>query len=259
MLFEYGDAAWEASFSGVFIPVANLPGATSAEFDGAVDAEIKEGQAVFSLCKQIIKVVTATNFLTTQNSTNKLGVSYTLAETIPGVALKNKAYTFSFSKLIDFSDNTLSVIPVASAGTQSGLGDFSIVDLFSGAAKVASGEDTSGAGILINSSTLASYGALAHASVVLANDARQWLESLLFSIFDGGVTVRATGVESAFPSVPTKTFTTLTIPAAATQTTNPITGIVAADLNKLSAITVSYGVTIQTIENENETISINVA
>lgn len=261
MLFEFGDAAWSAGSDGLFIPLSDLPGVIDEELADEIDVEIKTGQAIHSICKQVVKSLTGTSFLTTATDPNKLGVSYTLTESLPSVGLKNKTYSLTFTKVLDLAAKTIYFVPVATAGTNNGKGDFSLTDLFANCAKVASGSNTAGAGILIKSSVINSYGASTHANLSLSADAREWLESFMLSLFDStdGLIIRATGVESPFPSAPVKGApSSVTLPTVATQSTNPTTGLVGANLSKLNFVSYTLAVTIQLIENEDETVSVNV-
>lgn len=183
-LFEFGDADWTTTGSGVFIPISDLPGSSSSEYADEVDDADKEGQAVFSVIKQIIKKVSGISYLTTQADANLLGISYSLAETLPSVRLKNKTYSFTFSRLVSLDDDATSVIPVATSGTHNGKGGVTLTNIFPNASKLAAASSTGGAGVLILSATLENYGAPSHASLALNNDCRRWIEALIMSVYN---------------------------------------------------------------------------
>jgi hypothetical protein len=82
-------------------------------------------------------------------------------------------FTGQFYELRNGS-SPLAPLPVPVSGTNSGVGDFSIADIFPSAAKVASGATVSGSGVLIESAPLNRQGAPSHASLSVSGDNRSW-------------------------------------------------------------------------------------
>lgn len=249
--FEYFDADGAAVAAGVFIPVANLPGLVADEL-AAGDTD-KASKAILALINTIYEVVSPGGF-------NKLGFALTKANpTGTGNNLISQNYGVSIQYQVDHSDNSLSQIPVPTAGTNQDIGKFAIADVFPTAAKVAAAGSTGAAGILIPSADLEAYGAPAHASVnpVTGQDNRDWFAAL-FNHLAIDAPLRDAETASALTARTRGAAATLALPPAYTQATNPTSGIPTADLGHLSFFSQSYSFTIQLLLNqETQTFDVN--
>lgn len=249
--FEYFDATGSAVADGVFIPVAALPGLTADEL-ATGDAD-KASKAILALVNTIYDVVSPGGF-------NKLGFALTKANpTGTGDNLISQNYSVNIQYQVDHGANTLSQIPVPTAGTSQDIGKFAIADVFPTAVKVAAAASTGGAGILIPSADLAAYGAPAHASVnpATGQDNRDWFAAL-FNYLAIDAPLRTADTASALTARTRGSAAAFTLPATYTQATNPISGILTDDLGQLSFFSQSYSFTIQLSLNQGtQTFDVN--
>jgi hypothetical protein len=253
MALEFFDAAGTAVNAGVFIPVSDLPGSLATELESGDSTASKTASFVFSVFKAIKNTLTTTSYLTTQLAGNILGQSYNLAESVPEVTKKNHSYSLTTTFLAKKSDSTIQMIPLNANSD----GELLVTDIFPNAVKVAASGAVAAAGVLINSSDLVGFGGIAHTSLTLAtSDGRQWLSSLVSWLFNT-LTVRTASVASA---ITTKTRSTaiVTIPALATNVDTPSTGLLATSLDLYSLFNDTITITIQTQENDDETVSLSV-
>lgn len=252
--FQYGDTGFNANSDGVFIPVANLTGVTAQELASGQSAISKEGKALFGLLNRLYTVVNPSSFA-------KLGFSVARNNPSPvNVDVLNDVFSISFQYLVNALLESVTVVPVPTSGANSGVGDISMLDVFPGATKVASGAATGGAGILIPSSDVSAYAPnLSHAGLTLANDCRNYLSALLVYAADN-VTVRATGITSAVTSAVLGAYGTLTIPASYYAATDPTADVDSADLPNLALLSRTIQFTVQTVRDQaTQTFDINVA
>jgi hypothetical protein len=262
---EFFDAIAAAVSSGIFIPVSDLPGSSSTEFASGKTTNQKQGQFAYSVIKALRTILTGTNFLNTpQNETdvaitkpNKLGMTLTTTETSGGVGLKNRVFNLTTTYLGKKVDNTLNMIPTAASGTYSGMGDFNFDDIFPNAAKVTAAADVPGAGVLVPSAELVNYGSVAHVTINLATDGRRLIAALMSWLFSKELALRTTTTASSITDL-TRAVTTLDLPAVAIAATNPSSGLLSADVGLYLISNESLIYTIQTIDNDDETISPNV-
>ncbi len=251
---EYFDAAGTAAADGVFVPVAALPGVLAAELAAAQSAGTKEGKALFALLNQALIILSPTTF-------NKLG--FTAAKATPNGAAAdviNQSFTFTWQKLVNLDTDTVGMVPEPSTGANSGLGSFSVSDVYPGAVKVASGGAVSGAGVVIQTAGLTPYGSLTHAGLTISgsSDNRDWFAAFLdHCAVDAAV--RSTTVASAITAASVSAIGATTIPAAYYQATDPLSGIAAADVPKRGLITRTLSYTLQLLLNQStQTFDVNV-
>ena len=254
MSFEYFDAAGTSTNDGVFIPISDLPGLTAAELAAGESEAAKQARATFSTIKSIYGTLSPSAF-------SKLGFTVANTETSAGVGLKNRSYSVSTQYLSDIENSTVTMIPVPASGANSGVGDFAFVDLFPNAVKVAAAGAVSDAGVVISTADLVPYGSPAHASldITAGQDNRFYLAALINWLVDGGLSVRSASTASAIATVSRGTPANAILAAEATAATDPTTGIDAADLSKLFITSITYSLTIQTIDDiDSETFDVNV-
>lgn len=218
-------AGGTADFSGVFIPVANLLTggiSGSAEFAAGEPAALKRDKAIFA----VAEVVTA--YISGLATGLALGISVTR----PNTASVNYTYglTLQLHEVLD-SGSPLAPLPVPSSGANSGVGDFAFTDIFPGATKVASAATVAGSGVLIETASMEFFGAPDHASLNLANDSRYLLGAMFrYLATSNDLPLRSATVASAVTTKTAGNFSTFTLPAAATATTDPTTNLVASNL-----------------------------
>lgn len=244
MAFEFFDAAGAATANGLFIPIADLPGLTAAELAPG-DGQVLLGRSVFGLLKKIYSSLSPSAF-------NKLGVAVGNSETRPGTLLTNRTYTYQASYVSNLSTNSITQIPVAGIGVNSGLGKIALSSIFPAAAKVAAAANTPGAGVLIPTADLVPYGGPLHAAldVSAGQDNRNYLAALFNWMCAGNnLQVRATGLPSAIIAATRGNPTAGTLPANATATSNPTTGLFIEDIPLIFVSQVTYSITVQTIDN----------
>lgn len=226
---QFGDAAFNASADCVFIPVADLDATdiVAADFAAANSADAKASFAVAAIFEKMYQVMSPDTF-------RKLG--WTISkDTITGVDEDqfSIAYTASYSKVVNDDLDVVTVIPVPTSGVNTGLGDFSVTDVFPGAVKVASGATTGAAGVAISSTELGRYTGLAHAAIDVAADSRDWFGALVSHLCRDS-DKRSTTIETAIVRGTRSNKTSSAIPAEFTQATDPTSGIPSAEAYKYS-------------------------
>lgn len=254
MSLEYFTTASAVQSSGLFIGVPDLPGLTAAKLGSSVPNNVKEARAVFSLLKTIFTVLSPRAF-------NKLGVLVGISENRPASLLTNRTYTYSTEYIANIATDSITPLPVPTFGMVEGLGKFSLADIFPTAIKVSAATTTPGAGILIQNAPLESYGAPTYADLDPSpgQDSRGWLAALFNWFTDGGLTIRSPSIASGIIATSRSTPTTSPLPTNATATTNPTTGLVIADISRIFSSSVTFSITIQTIDDLNlETFDTNV-
>jgi hypothetical protein len=227
-----------ATFDGIFIPVGDL---LNGGIEGAVEfadvepAALKRDKALFA----VSEIVTA--YIDGLAAGLALGVSVTR----PNVTTLNYTYGLSLQlHEVLGSGSPLAPIPVPSAGANAGIGDFAMTDIFPNAVKLASTADPGGAGVLIESASLAGYGAPTHASLNLATDCRMVLGALFrYMASSTDLPLRSTTEASAVTSKTAGAYTSFTAPAAYTADTDPTSDLAAADLPRTVLIAQPASVT----------------
>jgi hypothetical protein len=231
-------AGGTADFSGVFIPVGDLLNGGiegASEFADAEPAALKRDKALFAVSE----------ILTSYVANLAAGLSLGLSVTRPNTAGVNYTYgvTLQLHEILG-SGETLAPLPVPSAGNNAGIGEVSLTDVFPNATKVSAAADPGGSGLLIESASIASFGAPDHASLVLADDARMWFGALFrYMSVSNDLPVRSASDASAVVSKTVTPYSSFTLPPAATAATNPTTDLAASDLPQTVLIQQSASVT----------------
>jgi hypothetical protein len=253
--FQYLSNSGTAAVDGVYIPVANLPGIVASELATTESTPAKAGKVLLALLNRIFDVLNPSSF-------GKLG--FTVAKTAPaGVApdIWNQTFIFTWQKMVKLDTNTVEQIPVPTSGTNSGVGSFSVLNIFPDATKVATNDSISGAGVVIPTSALTSYSSLTHTGLTISanSDNREWLAGLLDHLAVDA-DVRSPNQQSAIITASASQIGALPIPANFTQGTNPVSGILPADLPRRGLIVRTLTYTIQCIANQTtQTFDVNVA
>lgn len=241
-------------FVGLYIPISNLPGMTAAELATSEAANRKEGKTVFSLIQKIhsyLFVNTGTLSLTTSISN----------PSVVSPSLISVTYNMVVSYLTNVASGTNSMIPPASSGVYSGIGDISLRDIFPNCIKVtstantadASGIGAAGAGVLISSGDLSSYGFFNDVpgstitTLNITSDNRYAVAAIYQAICDGNVGVRSTANASGITRVTISNATVMSIPPTYYAASNPVSGINSADLDRLSLTLRTYSITFELI------------
>lgn len=245
--FEFFDAAGNPVADGVFIPVAALPGVSAAELAAGEPAATKEAKVLLAMLNQFFNVLSPAAF-------NKLGFAVTKSAPAGIIAdVFNQTFSATWQKLVNLDDNTVSMIPEPGTGANTGLGSFSILDVFPGSAKVAAGAvgGATGAGVVIQTVSLTPYGSLTHAALAIAagSDNRDWFSALLDHLALDAV-IRTASIASAVTAATASAVGAIAIPAAFTATPDPTSGILAADLPKRGIITRTLTYTVQLLVNQ---------
>jgi hypothetical protein len=250
--FEYFSAAGNTVAAGVFLPVASLWNVQDSEL--ASNAADRESRVIFGILEKLCNPNSP--FVTLQN---KLGISSSYSTpTGVGTNLINQTYTLTAQYFANLANNTIQPIPLPTSGSNSGQGGVKIVDVFSGATKLAAAADTGGAGVLIPSAELTPYGAPAHANIDVNQDSRAWLSALFLYLADKAA-VRSSNTASAVVAVNPVLTVTGALPAGAlVAPNNPTSGIDPTKQITNVLITRSVSVTLQlVVDTQNETIRPN--
>lgn len=247
--FEFFEGADTATAEGVYIPIANLPGVVAGEFADIESVQKKESKLIYAVLNKIFSDGLASALGIALNTPTIVGQSGTLS---------SKAYTITAQYYADIENQVVNVLPVPTIGTQVGVGDVAMTDLFATSAKVAASGAVAGEGVVIPTALLVPYGSPAHASLNLAVDNRDYLIALIRYMISEADTRSAT-VASAITAKSIGAVVGLTLPAVAYDATNPTTGIEEAKLNKINTFSRAFNITIQRIENESaQTFDVNV-
>lgn len=248
--FEYFPAVGNTVSAGTFIPDDNLVGIQVAELDPALPST--ESKIFFALLNQIYNVIVDLSSPTGDGA--PLGMTMSKANPVgAGADLINQNFAVSMSFLANQQAKTLDVIPLATTGSNTGLGKLNIQDVFGGASvKLNAGVATPGAGILIPSASIAAFGGVTHAELVVSAvaDNRNWFSGL-FSYMASNASRRSATIASAIILLNRGASSILTPPATFTDATNPLTGVLAADLPLRTFYTLSYAMTVQLLLNQN--------
>lgn len=253
---EYFDVSGIATNAGVFIPITALPGVLATELAPSISVPLKQSKVHLAMLNRIFDVVSLTTFIAlgltvTKNTPNGTGVNR-IAQT----------FTATWQKVVDLSSNSLSVIPVPSTGANTAVGDFSLLDIFPSAAKVAAADPVPSAGIVIATIPLAQYdGDLTQANITISpsSDNRNYIFALL-TYMAIAMDLRSPTVPSAVSGLSASAIGASAIPTAFTQLTDPTSGINALDLPKLGLITKSLSYTIELEMNTtSQTFDVRVA
>lgn len=237
---EVFEAAGNATAAGVFIPVSDLPGVDAAELAAGETDAAKQSKILLSMMAASLVAVSAAT---------PLGVTLTQGNNSnAGPNLIGLNYTLTWDKLADVSADSLSVIPLPTAGANAGTGGLAIVDAFPNAAKVAAAGAVAGAGVVVNDSAVLTYGAAAP-TVGAGEDNRKWFAAMFDHIAD--IDVREAGVtQSAITSAARGAIGSAAIPVDYYAAVDPVSNIAEADLPKLGLLTRSTTLQIQVELNQ---------
>lgn len=236
--------------AGVFVPRADLSGVVAGEFAAGVSQATKEGKGLFGLLNKLHAYISL--------NTNLLGVSATRAKASVSDVSDNYSFSFSCQYVGKLADQSFDVIPLATSGANAGVGKLAIANVFPNATLVAAEGAISGEGMVIPHADLAAFGAIVPASISVGQDNRDYIFSMIRALPDL-VTLRSTSVASAVTATAQNAFAVFTLAAAATSATDPTTGILASELDKIATVSATTTITIQTIDNlEAQTFDVNV-
>lgn len=237
----------EAS-QGVFIPVGDLPGVEDAEFAESEPQEVKEAKAILGILIAIQSKLPS----------DALGLTITRTTTSGGLDLTNHAFTLTSQLYADHEDKSVSTLPLPTTGDNAGEGGVPLDVLFPNSEKIEADGAISGEGVLIPTDDLERHGAPSHTDITLSDDSRLWVQGLA-EWLSATSTVRSTSQESAITARSRGNTQAVTLQAAATDSSNPTTGLSSDDLNKISVFSHNYGVTIQTkMDQETQKFDVNV-
>ena len=226
--------------AGLFIPIANLPMMTAGEFAIGESQAKKESKALLGIGTALYDYYTA-------NSANILGFSASRSQSSVSDGIVNWQYSFTSQKVAYQSDSTFDVLPLPGTGTYSGIGAIKLDSVFPNAAVIAAEGAISGEGLLIPNSMI-----LGGADAALNADKRDYLEGLLTAIAAGGVTLRSISTASAVTTLSNPSnYSAFTLAAAATDATNPTTGLTSSDIGKIATVQKTVSYTVQLIMNDS--------
>jgi len=237
--------------AGVFIPVADLAGLTQAELSQT--GATREGKVIYGLLNSVYAGLAEIASLGLVNLT-KSDPSGT------GVNRFTESISLSVQWLLDLSSRSFSSIPRPSIGAEAGKGKVTLADIWPDAEIILPEGAISGPGVLLADSLLTTYGA--SELTVTTDDARDWIGAL-FAAMVANATVRTATVASG---ITTRTNpltirgTGATIPASWFDATNPVTGILAADVPHLRVFQETYSIEYELETNpDTQTLEIRVA
>jgi hypothetical protein len=213
--------------SGVFVPLADLPGMTLAEL--ATTGTTAEGHAVYSVLNSLYSALAPLPSLGIINLQKSSPVG-------TGPDRYTEGVTATFQYLIDLQDKTVSPLPLPTIGLAAGIGAFYLEDIWPGAAIIANQGAISGAGLLIPDSLISQLGGVTPGAIDV--DCRDWIAAL-FGGMVKNATLRTASVPSAIVTRTNPTTNRLTgvaIPPAWYDAVDPVTGIVGADLGYLRVV-----------------------
>lgn len=248
--FESSVASPSGASDGVFIPVSDLPGVVAGELADAEPVNTKVAKALLGAFYGIVNNL----------PNNGLGVSASRATNSAGLDLTNVSFTISPQIYVDYENKTFDALPVPTKGSNNGIGQIAISDIFTNAEKVDSDGAISGEGFLIPSAEIKVYGSPSHANLAPATDIRLWLKGFAQWVsVDDSIPVRSGTEASAITSKIRSNANTVILPPAATDADNPTTGFESADLNKIAVLSHNFQVTIQVkLNQETQTFDTNV-
>lgn len=239
LAIEYFNVAGTATAEGVFIPVSDLPGVTSSEL--LESTVYKEGKVTLALLNRMYSVTALQSLL---------GFAVT-KEAPDGVDadIFNQTFLITYQKLVKLDTDNITIVPLPTSGANSGVGGFSIADIFPGAVRVSATDAVTGAGIVINTLGLAPYSSLAHADINVSNDSRAWFYAVADHLVIDA-TKRSASVSSSVVTGIASSISASGIPADYIATTDPVSGIVAADVRSRGLINRTDTITIQVQLNQ---------
>jgi len=239
-------------YVGLYIPISDLPGMEATELATSESLNRKEGKTIFSLIQKIY------NFLSVNTSTLSL-VSSIGNPAIVNSTLITLSYSLVVDYLTDVSTGKISMVPVPTFGVYTGIGEASLRDVFPNCFVVSSTDNTAdasgigaaGAGVLISTDDLATYGFFNDvedsdiSTINISADNRYSIASFFQCICDGNVNIRSSSIASGITSISVSTASAVNIPVTYYSNTNPLSGISSANLDHLSLTRRSYSITFE--------------
>lgn len=250
-MFQSDSVAFSATGDGIFIPATNLSGIEASELATSESLATRLGKFIYSFSKTVANYCDA--------NPDVVGVSVTREESVnTGVyGVKTKTFAFVFQKVSDDRYSGVSFPTPASSGIRAGLADFSFLQLFPGAVKVASGDTTLDAGVVLMSGDLAEESMLNHASIDLAGDCRELVRAIVSGLYTNRA-LRTADTASGLTAASYGSVSAATIPSLWTQELNPYTGLMANVVRYLSVKRRTVQFSIETVEDEDaQTFDVN--
>jgi hypothetical protein len=239
-------------FVGLYIPVSDLPGMDAIELGVAESANRKQGKTVFCLVQAIYE------YLSVNTST------LSLVSSIGNPTIVNSTtITLNYSLIVDYLTNVslgqISMVKPPTSGVYSGIGSCSLRNIFPNCIKVSSTANTAdasgmgalGAGVLISTEDLGVYGFFNDVldsditTLNLSGDNRYAIASIMQCICDGNIDIRSSSTASGITITLISAATQVTIPTTYYSNTNPLTNILAVNLDHLSLTRRSYSITFE--------------
>lgn len=213
--------AGSANDAGVFIPVADIAGLSGAEIsDTGATLEGKLAYGILNGLFSALGVVTPLGFAEF-DKTSPAGT---------GDNLYTEGVEITLQRLVDLRTGEVALPTLPDKGTNLGQGKLLLTDVWENCVLIADGAMSSGAGVIVPSAWIESYGGTIPATV--AGDAREWFAALLLGMANT-LTVRTATVNSAITLktiLSTSRVTGATIPIEWYDDTNPKVDLAAADL-----------------------------
>jgi hypothetical protein len=239
--------------AGVFFPRASLPGITAGEFADSETDNAKEAKSLFAIFSKAAKYQV-------DNSFTPLGISIVRDPAIgvsAGVATEALVTTVQW--MADFTSASITMLPIPTTGTSSGVGDFAIKDIFADAAIVSAGGAISGEGVLVSFTELARHACPTLTDIDTGEDNRIFFASLASLAVEKSV-LRSTTVASAITAkVKSATPTGINLSTTQLNAANPTVGLTEADRPTISVFRHTYTVTVERADNlETEKTEVHV-
>jgi hypothetical protein len=219
---SFYDVAGTSLVDGIFLPIATLP--------GLIATEIADAQLDHLKYSKTLNAISETLFSAISNSSFAASVSFSANKLAPagaGLEQITQGFSFSFSKVLDLQGQEILEVPVPTVGSNIGIGDIDLTDVFPSASKVTIGGAISGAGVVVSTSLLTPYSSITHAGLTIngSMDNREALSALIMFLGNASL-LRSTTQASGITSRTVQTTPTISaIPASFTALPNPTSGI----------------------------------
>lgn len=254
---EYFPAGNEAAVADIlFIPAANLPNLPDTDIGALITDRFS--RVMYALMEFFTDL---NDGLSNANLLGFTGTKGTITGVGAGTGVFNQAYTLTATSMIDRSNESVADIPVPNSGANNGIGDWTLEEFFgAGVAKVAAAANVAAVGIGIPYDDLLAYGnpvAFATLSVTNAAHGRSVLRAMIRRLaFE--LEVRTTTLTSAVVTNAAAAAAIAAPAAAQIASTNPTTGITAAQAANRSLLTEGVTTTLQLVlDISNQTYEVN--
>ena len=246
--FDASVASPSGANDGVFIPIGDLPGVEASEFASSDPQELKEAKAALGIL----------NAINNKLPNNALGLAITRNTTSGGLDLTNNAFSITSQLYADHESKTVDALPIPTIGDNAGNGVVALTTLFPNGEKVDADGAISGEGVLVPTADIERHGAPSHANITIADDSRLWVQGFAEWI-SVNLTVRGNTQQSAITTRNRGNTQAINLQAAATDSSNPTTGLSESDLEKISVFSHNYSVTVQTkMDQSTQKFDVNV-